>query len=134
MKFSVFAFDSNAAIDLLRHDRPTPPPFAETDSLVMPLFVLAELRFGFSRATRASQLEELTNACRILTPDAGTIPRYVKVREELLRNRSLPQSPERREGLHHDIWIAALCLQHALPLLSNDRDLDGVQGLHLIHW
>ncbi len=100
----------------------------------MPLFVLAELRFGVSRATRASQLDELTQACRILGPDPGTIPHYITVREELLRNRTLPRSEERREGLHHDIWIAALCLQHSLPLLSNDRDLDGVRGLQLIHW
>lgn len=134
MKFEALAFDSNAAIDLLRHDRQTPPAFAETRSLVMPLFVLAELRFGLSHATRASQLDELAAACRILTPDEETLPYYVNVREQMFRGRTLPQSAERREGLHHDVWIAALCLQHALPLLTRDNDFVAIRDLVVISW
>jgi predicted nucleic acid-binding protein len=134
LKFEALAFDSNAAIDLLRHDRLTPPPFADTSALVMPLFVLAELRYGFSRATRASQLDELTRVCRILAPDQETIPHYVAVRDQMLRHRTLPASAERREGLHHDVWIAALCIQHKLPLLTRDGDLDGVHSLQLVRW
>lgn len=134
MKFEALAFDSNAAIDLLRHDRLSPPPFAETASLVIPLFVLAELRYGFSRATRASQLDELVEVCRIVAPDSETIPYYVAVREQMLRGRTLPTPEEAREGLHHDVWIAALCLQHKLPLLTNDRDMDRASALEVIHW
>jgi hypothetical protein len=59
LKFDRLAFDSNAAIDLLRQDRPSPLPFAEASALVMPLFVLAELRLGFSRANLNELLEEL---------------------------------------------------------------------------
>ena len=134
LKFDVLAFDSNAAVDLLRHDRPNPPPFAEAAALVMPLFVLAELRYGFARATRASQLEELVAACRVLAPDAETVAHYVRVREELVDRRTLPRSREKREGVHHDVWIAALCLQHRLPVLSNDSDMDRVSGLDVVHW
>ncbi len=100
----------------------------------MPLFVLAELRLGFSRATRASQLDELTRVSRILVPDPETIPHYVLVRNELLRTRTLPASAERREGLHHDVWIAALCIQHKLPLLTRDSDLTGISGLEVVGW
>ena len=134
MKFEVLAFDSNAAVDLLRHDRPSPPPFAQAASLVMPLFVLAELRFGFTRATRASQLEELVRACRILAPDPETISYYVEVRDEMFRARTLPRAPEKQEGLHHDTWIAALCRQHHLPLLTNDSDFKNVSGLEIVTW
>jgi predicted nucleic acid-binding protein len=134
LRFEVLAIDSNAAVDLLRHDRPNPPPFAEAAALVMPLFVLAELRYGFARATRAGQLEELVAACRVVGPDAETVAHYVRVREELVDRQSLPLSREKREGVHHDVWIAALCVQHRLPLLSNDRDMDRVSELEVIHW
>jgi predicted nucleic acid-binding protein len=34
----------------------------------------------------------------------------------------------------NDLWIAALCLQHNLPLLTNDRGFDHISGLTVIHW
>jgi len=136
LKFERLAFDANAAIALLRPERPTPPPFAEARSLVMPLFVLAELELGRSRQSLKTPdvLSELVAACTILAPDRNTIPHYVAVRNEMLLGHTLPSSAEAREGLHHDIWIAALCIQHELPLLSNDRDMTRVSGLELIGW
>jgi tRNA(fMet)-specific endonuclease VapC len=136
LKFERLAFDSNAAITLLRPERPTPPPFAEAGSLVMPLFVLAELELGHSRqsAKTPDVLSELMAACTILAPDRNTISHYVAVRSEMLQGHTLSSSSEAREGLHHDIWIAALCIQHNLPLLSNDRDMRRVSALDLIRW
>jgi predicted nucleic acid-binding protein len=42
----------------------------------------------------------------------------------------------RRREIHllNDLWIAALCLQHRLPLLTNDKDFEGIEGLDLVHW
>ncbi len=34
----------------------------------------------------------------------------------------------------NDIWIAALCRQHSLPLLSRDRHFDLVAGTKRIEW
>jgi tRNA(fMet)-specific endonuclease VapC len=34
----------------------------------------------------------------------------------------------------NDLWIAALCIQHHLPLLTNDRGFDAIDGLETIHW
>lgn len=34
----------------------------------------------------------------------------------------------------NDLWIAALCLQHNLPLLTNDRGFDAIAGLTIRHW
>jgi predicted nucleic acid-binding protein len=45
-----------------------------------------------------------------------------------------PKAFERREGFGHDTWIAALCLQHDLPLLTNDALFDQVRGLDVVHW
>jgi predicted nucleic acid-binding protein len=136
LKFERLAFDSNAAIALLRPERPTPPPFAGARRLVMPLFVLAELELGRSRQSvkTSDVLSELVTACTILAPDRETVAHYVAVRSEMLRGHTLPSSTEAREGLHHDIWIAALCVQHDLPLLSNDRDMSRVRTLTLTRW
>ena len=136
LKYERLAFDTNAAIALLRPERPTPPAFTEARALVVPLFVLAELEFGRSRQTVKSRdvLSELVGACTILAPDRDTIRHYVAVRSEMLRGHTPPASAEAREGLHHDIWIAALCLQHELPLLSNDSDMQRVTDLNLVRW
>ncbi len=134
MKFDRLAFDSNAAIDLLRQDRPSPPPFAEASALVMPLFVLAELRLGFSRANLNELLEDLVTVSIVIAPDAATVDHYVATRNAMLRTRTIPARREAQEGLSHDIWIAALCLQHDLPLLTNDRDFDDVEGLRVLRW
>jgi tRNA(fMet)-specific endonuclease VapC len=34
----------------------------------------------------------------------------------------------------NDLWIAALCRQHSLPLLSRDRHFDLVTGLKRLAW
>jgi tRNA(fMet)-specific endonuclease VapC len=134
LKFDRLAFDSNAAIDLLRQDRLSPPPFLEASALVMPLFVLAELRLGFSRANLNELLDDLVASSTIIAPDAATVDHYVVTRNAMLRARTIPSRREAQEGLSHDIWIAALCLQHGLPLLTNDRDFNDVDGLRVVQW
>jgi predicted nucleic acid-binding protein len=34
----------------------------------------------------------------------------------------------------NDLWIAALCRQHGLPLLSRDRHFDVVSGVQRLEW
>lgn len=100
----------------------------------MPLFVLAELRLGFSRSGYDEMLEELIAASMVIAPDQGTIGHYIFARNAILRSRTAPAKREAQQGLGHDIWIAALCIQHELPLLTNDGDFDGLEGLRIIHW
>ena len=33
-----------------------------------------------------------------------------------------------------DLWIAALCIQHDLPLLTDDHGFDVIAELKVIHW
>ncbi|MGK2857341.1 MAG: hypothetical protein ACSLFQ_09055 [Thermoanaerobaculia bacterium] len=44
------------------------------------------------------------------------------------------QAPQKREGLSHDLWIAALCLENGAPLLTMDKLFDHVEGLRVVHW
>jgi predicted nucleic acid-binding protein len=137
-QFDRLAFDANAAIDSFRPQRPFPYPLKAAGQLFMPLFVLAELRVGVARSQKrkenAAAVDQLAGRCRLLVPDIDTVEFYVRVRREIERVRTAPQTIEKREGFGHDLWIAALCLQHELPLLTNDSLFRDVGGLDVVNW
>jgi tRNA(fMet)-specific endonuclease VapC len=138
LQFERLAFDANAAIDSLRPERPFPVALKAARVLYMPLFVLAELRLGAARSRQTTengaQVDALARRCKVVIPDLDTIPSYIHVRNILARVRTVPQSLEKREAFGHDLWIAALCLQFNLPLLTNDGLFDEVTGLEVVHW
>ncbi|HYM59285.1 MAG TPA: PIN domain-containing protein [Thermoanaerobaculia bacterium] len=122
----------------MRPARPFPLQLKAASRLFMPLFVLAELRLGATRSRQteenAAQVDALVARCEVIAVDLDTIPLYIRVRNDLATVRTVPQSLEKREGFGHDIWIAALCLQHRLPLLTNDSLFDQVSALEVVHW
>jgi tRNA(fMet)-specific endonuclease VapC len=125
-----FAIDTNAAIAYLRGDQTPPPQLAGNADAVLPLPVVGELfagAFSSSRKDRnASAVEKLLNDWSALSPDVETARVYGQLRGDT----RFPASTSRR----NDLWIAALCIQHNLPLLTNDRGLDAIPGLRTIHW
>jgi tRNA(fMet)-specific endonuclease VapC len=138
MRFDSLAIDSSAAVDFFNPKRPIPPGFQDASELVLPLPVLGELKFGVlnspptSSLLRAAALDRLRKRCRLLLPDVSTADYYAETRRQI----AFPPNMSRRRESHllNDLWIAALCVQHKLPLLSNDRDFDGIEGLEVIHW
>lgn len=106
--------------------------------MILPLPVLGEIEFGVANASpehrplAEERFNDLFQQCELLLPDRKTATSYARVR----LNISFPPSMSRRRETHllNDLWIAALCLQHRLPLLTNDKDFDGIEGLELIHW
>lgn len=78
------------------------------------------------------KLESLIELAAVISPDLQTVPFYATVRSAV---KFPPNISRRREShLLNDLWIAALCLQHNLPLLTNDTDFDLIEDLRLIHW
>ena len=126
------AIDANAAIDLMRADRADPAPIAEARAILLPLPVLGELFTGaFSSrrpATHMSEIEESLKTWRVIEPDVRTALVYGDLRARI----RLPQAVGMSKL--NDLWIAALCLQHDLPLLTNDHGFDDIAGLTVIHW
>jgi tRNA(fMet)-specific endonuclease VapC len=127
------AVDSNAVIDLMREERTTPPPLrGEENSILLPLPVLGELYFGAFSSQRPEQnvglLVSFTLRWPILTPDEDTARIYGQLRISM--GGAAPIKPSRMS----DFWIAALCVQHDLPLLTNDRGFDHIAGMTVIHW
>jgi predicted nucleic acid-binding protein len=65
-------------------------------------------------------------SCRVLEITSETAVRYAELRSELKRaGAPIPSN---------DAWIAALCRQHSLPLLSKDRHFDVVKGIRRVEW
>jgi tRNA(fMet)-specific endonuclease VapC len=91
----------------------------------IPVIVLGEFRYGIAesrhRATYEAWLENQLPYFEILTVTDETAIAYARLRAGLRRlGRPIPAN---------DAWIAALALQHRLPVLSRDEHFDVVAGL-----
>lgn len=122
--------DTNALSALADGDDDLEPLLQKIKELWVPVIVLGEYRYGIrlsrSRARYERWLEDMIDACHVLTIDGETAKEYAGVRDELKRKgRPIPAN---------DLWIAALARQHALPLLSRDRHFDFVRGLRRLGW
>ena len=129
------AVDTNAVVDYFRANRPTPPALLEAREVVLPLVVLGELYAGAYASERVSEnlgaIERLAAMWPLLSPDAESARIYGEIRaqeQRLIGNATI--DPARK----NDLWIAALCLQHNVPLLTNDKAFDRVEGLVVVHW
>ena len=104
--------------------------FAQAATIELPVIVLGEYRFGIAQSRRRNDYEkwlgELIAATRVLPVDDETASHYARIRAELKKaGRPVPSN---------DLWIAALCRQHRLPLMSLDGHFDAVQGMRRIAW
>ncbi len=117
---SAFADDSPEAITAM----------GKADQVAIPVVVIGEYRYGIAQSNRRNKYEEwlagFLPACDTLDITMKTVPEYAKICLELRRaGTPIPSN---------DIWIAALCRQHDLPLLSRDRHFDHVKGLRRLAW
>jgi predicted nucleic acid-binding protein len=104
--------------------------FVRVSEVAIPVIVLGEYRFGIAHSRRRQKyerwLQELISYSRVLEVGEETAICYAAVLGQLkLAGTPIPSN---------DIWIAALCRQHALPLLSRDRHFDFVKGLRRLDW
>ena len=96
----------------------------------VPVIVLGEFCYGITHSRRRREyeawLEQYLPAFRVLEVTAETAVEYAQLRSELRQlGRLIPAN---------DIWIAALCRQHDLPLLSRDAHFDHVKRLRRQAW
>ena len=103
---------------------------AEAERLAVPVIVLGEYRLGIAqsrhRASYENWLEEWISSVTVLDIDEETSQSYATLGLELKRKgRAIPTN---------DLWIAALCRQHALPIVSRDQHFDLVPGIRRLTW
>ena len=119
------------ALSALAEGEPTAARLvAGSGQTAIPVIVLGEYRFGIGRSRHRKEyerwLEEIVSKCRVLAVDEETAVWYASLRREL-KDAGTPIPT-------NDEWIAALCRQHALPVVSRDRHFDQVAGVQRIDW
>jgi len=122
--------DTNALSAAADNDPAVIAILARAEQMAIPVIVLGEYRHGIAqsrnRATYEDWLKDLLRDCFVLDISEPTTHHYADITIDLKRKgKPIPTN---------DLWIAALCRQHALPLLSRDRHFDLVAGTKRIGW
>ena len=122
--------DTNALSAAADGDRSALTVIVHAEKLAVPVIVLGEYRLGVAQSRHRAEYEdwlrEWVAAVRVLDVDQETSSHYARIGLDLKRTGTpIPTN---------DLWIAALCKQHALPVLSRDRHFDWVAGVQRIDW
>ena len=122
--------DTNALSAVAVGERALESTLRNITHIAVPLIVLGEYHYGIrqsrDRKYYEAWLTEYLRRFRVLDVDEPTTVSYAAVRTELRKaGTPIPSN---------DVWIAALCRQHSLSLLSKDRHFDLVPGLQRIDW
>lgn len=119
--------DTNRYTDLSTPIDEVADTIAEADEVFIPFVVLAELYYGFRKGSRRQANERKLReflaqpSVRPLFPDQKTVELCADLRMQLHR-QGTPIPP-------HDLWIAALTLQHGLTLYARDKHFDHLPQL-----
>ena len=122
--------DTNALSAAADRDPAALEVVARAHRLAVPVIVLGEYQLGIAQSRHRTEYEnwlrEWIGTVTVLDIDDETTHHYAAIGLELKRSgKPIPAN---------DLWIAALCRQHFLPLLSRDRHFDVVKGLERIDW
>jgi tRNA(fMet)-specific endonuclease VapC len=103
---------------------------AVAHQLALPVVVIGGYRYGISQSRHRARyrhwLEGLITDCTVLDVTEQTTHHYAAINVELRQSgKPIPTN---------DLWIAALCRQYVLPLLSRDRHFDAVSGIQRLDW
>ncbi len=122
--------DTNGLSAVADGDAALEPILRNAAELALPVVVLGEYRYGIQQSRERQRYEQwLTEAVcnyRVLEVDEDTAISYATIRIELKRaGTPIPSN---------DVWIAALCRQHSLSVISRDHHFDLVRGIKRINW
>ncbi len=122
--------DTNGLSALAEGEATLGPILQQAVQIAIPVIVLGEFRYGISYSRQRRHYErwlaEYLPSFRVLDIDERTTISYSAVRRELKRaGTPIPAN---------DVWIAALCRQYSLPLISRDRHFDSVSGITRLAW
>lgn len=122
--------DTNALSAFIDGDAAVGEALRREDRAAIPVIVLGEFRYGISgsrhRAAYEQWLDDHLRGFDILTVTEDTAVVYAALRVALKQTgQPIPAN---------DAWIAALAIEHRLPVLSRDQHFDAVPGLRRRSW
>lgn len=122
--------DTNAISAFFESDLNLRGVLCTATKMSLPVIVLGEYRAGLlgsrKRQVIEPALDELQAMSNVLPIDSDTVGPYAKISGQLRRaGKPIPTN---------DIWIAALAVQHGLPIVSRDQHFDAVPGIRRVAW
>lgn len=121
------AIDANRYADHCRGVPEATHVVAGAETVLVPFIVLGELRAAFRYGTHARENERKLSefvadpAVSVLWPDHATAHALADLYSDLRRaGKRVPSN---------DLWIAALCIQHSVPLFTRDRHFELIPRL-----
>jgi len=127
---SSFLLDTSAYSAFQKGDPRLRAWFSSQYNINVPLIVIAELQAGFTAGSKTKENQELLNRfldsspVEIIFPTLETTKKFAELFLQL-----------RTSGIAlgtNDLWIAALALEHNLPILTLDADFQRVKGIKII--
>jgi len=122
-----FVLDTSAYSDFNRGLNGLEKFMNTENELYMPIIVIGELRAGFELGSKKQENEQLL--CDFL--DAPNV-QVLKITDKTTKKYASIYKQLRTDGKPigtNDMWIAALCLENDLSLLTTDRDFQNVANL-----
>ena len=123
------SLDTNIVIRLLKDDNAVINLLSRKSIIYLPVPVTAELLFAAKNSGRPKDnlktYNEFIDTCRVLNIARKTADRYSTVRLQLKqKGRPIPEN---------DLWIAAVCIENGLPIITADTLFDNVEGLEVVN-
>jgi tRNA(fMet)-specific endonuclease VapC len=122
--------DTNALSGLFDGDQDLKKVLAGASKISLPVIVLGEYRFGLLGSRLRKMIEPALDGFQassdVLSIDTETVRPYAKLCEQLKRaGTPIPSN---------DVWIAALAVQHGLPIVTRDQHFDLMPGIRRLAW
>ena len=117
--------DTNIAIDILNGNTKILKFLDGYESIVLPITVIGELRFGAYRSVKKSdnlvKIDALEMRCEIIEIGSSVADHYGSIKASLAQKGTpIPEN---------DIWIAACCFSIDGPLLTYDKHFKEISHL-----
>ena len=125
-----FILDTNAYSDFMRGDGAIAGHLGRAELVYLPVIVIGELKRGFYGGNKVSPnlsaFKQFLAKPRVQTLDvnAETAEHFGRL-AAYLKKQGTPIPV-------NDVWIAALCVQYEVPLLTGDTDFDYLPQISLL--
>jgi tRNA(fMet)-specific endonuclease VapC len=125
-----FVIDTNIVSAFFKGEPDIGVRVREAQQVYLPIIVLAELYFGAKKSNdperKRQQIDRFLPLVEVLQTTAQTARKYGVIKAELeARGERIPDN---------DVWIAALAMEHQIPLASRDQHFERISGLSSLKW
>jgi tRNA(fMet)-specific endonuclease VapC len=125
-----YLLDTNIIIDLLKGQQSIADEINKSKQVYTPVFALGELYLGAENSNRKkyhiNQITDFLKIAPVLNTSDNTAIIYGNIKS-FLKRKGTP-IPE------NDIWIAALAMEHKLPIVTRDNHFKNLPDIKMIVW